>query len=87
MNQIIAALNRKKHTILANEGRLLKKLIFISLIFVLASQPGLLGERTQQAMIDAYLQVSVFVGLTLLIFIGLDSLSGFDVNRFLFVKI
>lgn len=83
MNQIIAALNKQKLSILANEGRLLKKLIFLTIIFILVSQPGLLGETVQQAMIDAYLQVSVFVGFTLLIFIGLDSLSKFNINYFL----
>ena len=71
MNQIIAKLNEQKNTILANDGRLLKKLIFASFIVVLLSQPGLLGEIVQQAIVDAYLQVSVFVGFTLLIFIGL----------------
>ena len=30
-----------------------------------------------------YLQVSVFVGLTLFVFIGLDSLTKFDVKLFL----
>ncbi len=83
MNQIIAALNKQKLSILANEGRLLKKLIFLTIIFTLVSQPGLLGETVQQAMIDAYLQVSVFVGFTLLIFIGIDSLSKFNIDYFL----
>ena len=34
-------------------------------------------------MIDAYIQVSVFVGFTLFVFIGLDSLTKFDVKNFL----
>ena len=34
-------------------------------------------------MIDAYVQVSVFVGFTLFVFIGLDSLTKFDVKLFL----
>ena len=34
-------------------------------------------------MTDAYLQVSVFVGFTLFIFIGLDSLTSFNINNFL----
>ena len=83
MNQIIAKLNEQKNTILANDGRLLKKLIFASFIVVLLSQPGLLGEIVQQAIVDAYLQVSVFVGFTLLFFIGLDSLTKFDTEIFL----
>ena len=83
MNHIIATINKQRHTIMANEGRLLKKLIFASIILVLALQPGTLGPTVQQAFIDAYLQVSVFVGLTLLIFIGLDSLSSFNTDYFL----
>ena len=34
-------------------------------------------------MIEAYIQVSVFVGFTLFVFIGLDSLTKFDVKLFL----
>ena len=83
MNHILATINKQRHTVMANEGRLLKKLIFASIILVLALQPGNLGPTVQQAFIDAYLQVSVFVGFTLLIFIGLDSLSSFNVDYFL----
>ena len=83
MNHIIAKLNKQKNTILANNGRLLKKLIFASIIVVLLSQPGLLGEIVQRAIVDAYLQVSVFVGFTLLFFIGLDSLTKFNTKIFL----
>ena len=83
MNHIIATLFRQKHSILANDGRLLKKLIFATLILVLASQPGRLGSVMQQSLIDAYLQVSVFVGFTLLIFIGLDSFSKLNIDIFL----
>ena len=83
MNHIISALNRQRLTVLANEGRLLKKLILATIILVLASQPGIIGETVQKSMADAYLQVSVFVGLTLLIFIGIDSMSSFNVDKFL----
>ena len=83
MNHIIAAINKQKNSILANEGRLLKKLIFLTLFLVLTSQPGILGETVQSAIVDAYLQVSVFVGFTLLIFIGIDSLSSFNIKEFL----
>merc|ERR1711965_13023 len=34
-------------------------------------------------MVDAYLAVSVFVGFTLMVFIGLDSLTKFDIHSFL----
>ena len=83
MNQIIEAIYKQKHTIFANDARLLKKLIFASLILLLAAQPGQLGEVVHQSMVDAYLQVSVFVGFTLFIFIGLDSITSFKTNEFL----
>ena len=68
MNALITAIKSQKDYILANDGRLLKKFIFVSLILILASQPGILGSTVQKAMADAYLQVSVFVGFTLFIF-------------------
>ena len=80
MNQIIEAIYKQKHTIFANDARLLKKLIFASLILLLEAQPGQLGEVVHQSMVDAYLQVSVFVGFTLFIFIGLDSITSFKTN-------
>jgi len=66
-----------------NEGRLLKKSFFGLLILSLAFQTGSLGEIVRTSMVDAYLQVSVFVGFTLIVFIGLDSLTNFNVNSFL----
>ena len=53
------------------------------LILTLAFQTGEFGIIIRQSMIDAYLQVSVFVGFTLFVFIGLDSLTKFDVKNFL----
>ena len=44
---------------------------------------GALGEVVRASMVDAYLQVSVFVGFTLFIFIGLDSFTKFDIDKFL----
>ena len=48
---------------------LLKKAFFGLLILTLSFQTGNFGEIIRQAMTDAYLQVSVFVGFTLFIFI------------------
>ena len=70
MNAIFNAINNKKKIIFANEGRLLKKSFFGLLILSLAFQTGTFGELVKQAIIDAYIQVSVFVGFTLFIFIG-----------------
>ena len=83
MNAILSALIKKKKIILENDGRLLKKSFFGFLILSLAFQSGPFGEMVRQSMIDAYIQVSVFVGFTLIIFIGLDSLTNIDVKSFL----
>ena len=83
MNALISAIINKKKIILENEGRLLKKSFFGILILSLSFQSGTFGEIIRQSMIDAYLQVSVFVGFTLFVFIGLDYLTKFDVSIFL----
>ncbi len=83
MNAIINALSNQKKLIFANEGRLLKKSFFGLLILALAFQGGEFGEIIRSSMVDAYIQVSVFVGFTLFVFIGLDSLTKFNVKLFL----
>jgi len=83
MNALINVLQKRKKVVLANDGRLLKKSFFGLLILALAFQSGEFGEIIRRSMTDAYLQVSVFVGFTLFIFIGLDSLKSFDTGRFL----
>ena len=40
-------------------------------------------EIIRNSIVDAYIQVSVFVGFTLFVFIGLDSLTKYDVKLFL----
>ena len=50
MNQLIAAVNKQKLFILANEARLPKKLIFASIILILASQPGILGATVKKVI-------------------------------------
>ncbi len=83
MNAIFNAISGHKKIIFANEGRLLKKSFFGLLILTLAFQGGEFGNIIRNSMIDAYIQVSVFVGFTLFVFIGLDSLTNFDVKLFL----
>ena len=83
MNALINAISNQKKLIFANEGRLLKKSFFGLLILALAFQTGEFGEVVRNSMIEAYIQVSVFVGFTLFVFIGLDSLTKFDVKLFL----
>ena len=83
MNALINAFNKKTKIILENDGRLLKKSFFGLLLLSLVFQRGEFGEVIRSSMIDAYIQVSVFVGFTLFVFIGLDSLTKFDVKNFL----
>ena len=83
MNALINAINEKTKIILENDGRLLKKSFFGLLLLSLVFQGGEFGEVIRASMIDAYIQVSVFVGFTLFVFIGLDSLTKFDVKNFL----
>ena len=83
MNALFNVIKDQKTIALANDGRLLKKLFFGILILSLAFQTGEFGVIVRQSMIDAYLQVSIFVGFTLFIFIGLDSLTKFNTDEFL----
>ena len=83
MNALFNVINEKTKIILENDGRLLKKSFFGLLLLSLVFQGGEFGEVIRSSMIDAYIQVSVFVGFTLFVFIGLDSLTKFDVKNFL----
>ncbi len=83
MNALISAIKDKQKIMFANEGRLLKKSFFGLLILTLAFQTGEFGNVVRESMVDAYLAVSVFVGFTLVVFIGLDSLTKFDIHSFL----
>ena len=79
MNAFIAAVIEKKTILTANEGRLLKKSFLGFVILIMAFQVNEFGDIVRQALIDAYLQVSVFVGFTLFIFIGMDTLTKFNI--------
>ena len=80
MNAFIAAVIEKKTILIANEGRLLKKSFFGFVILIMAFQTNSFGDVVRQALVDAYLQVSVFVGFTLFIFIGMDTLTKFNIS-------
>ena len=68
MNALLATVINNRTILIANEGRLLKKCTVAFLIFTLAFQSGELGQVVRSSLIDAYLQVSVFVGFTLFLF-------------------
>ena len=79
MNAFIAAVLEKKTILVANEGRLLKKSFLGIAILAMAFQTNNFGEMVRNTLVDAYLQVSVFVGFTLFIFIGMDALTKFNI--------
>ena len=83
MNAFIAAVLEKKTILVANEGRLLKKSFLGIAILAMALQTNNFGEMVRNTLVDAYLQVSVFVGFTLFIFIGMDTLTKFNISNIL----
>ena len=62
MNAIINVFTNKTKIVLANDGRLLKKSFFGLLLLSLVFQGGEFGQVIRSSIIDAYIQVSVFVG-------------------------
>ena len=79
MNAFISAVLEKKTILVANEARLLKKSFLGFAILAMAFQTNNFGDVVRSTLVDAYLQVSVFVGFTLFIFIGMDALTKFNV--------
>ena len=83
MNALLAKVVNKKTLLIANEGRLLKKCILGFLILIFSFQSNEFGQTVRALLVDAYLQVSIFVGFTLFIFIGLDTLTKLNITSFL----
>lgn len=83
MNAILAVIRNNKALIVANDGRLLKKCFLGFLILSLTFQSSDFGDVVRSVLVDAYLQVSIFVGFTLFIFLGIDSLTKFNIEHFL----
>jgi len=50
-------------------------------LLLAASWPGTLGELTRGILVDAYVQVSVFVAATLLIFYSSERFFGFNIGK------
>ena len=85
MNSFISAIINKKTILIANEGRLLKKSFLGIAILVMAFQTNHFGEIIRLTLIDAYLQVSIFVGFTLFIIIGTVSYTHLTLPTILLV--
>lgn len=56
------------------------RLILGLLLALFAAFPGVLGEVTRDALVDAYIAVSVFVAATLFLFYGAEKLFGVDIG-------
>ena len=83
MNALLAVVKDKKNILIANEGRLLKKCLLGVIIFSFSFQSGEFGQIIRQTLIDAYLQVSVFVGITLFVFLGLDYITKLNTSAYI----
>ena len=57
-----------------------KRVALVLVLVILAVAPGSLGALTRGLMTDAFVQVSVFVAATLLIFYGAQRLFRFDIG-------
>ncbi|MCK8482738.1 putative manganese transporter [Aliiroseovarius sp. S2029] len=69
-------------TLTAPMGRMRpKRLLVLAIMLALSVAPGQLGELTRELMTDAYVQVSVFVAATLLLFYGAERLFSFDIGE------
>jgi len=58
-----------------------RRLFVSAVLLTLALVPGLLGETTRAMITDAYVQVSVFVAATLLLFYGAERLFNFNIGN------
>ena len=58
-----------------------RRLIVALALLALAAAPGALGQLTRSLMLDAFVQVSVFVAATLLVFYGAERIFKFDIGQ------
>ncbi len=58
-----------------------KRLLVFAIYLVLALAPGQIGALTRAQMTDAYVQVSVFVAATLLLFYGAERVFRFNIGE------
>ena len=79
MNAFIASVLEKKTILVANEGRLLKKSFLGIAILAMAFQTNNFGEMVRNTLVDAYLQVSVFVGFTPITPVKAESSQWWDI--------
>ena len=58
-----------------------RRLVVALILLGLAIAPGTLGQLTRDLLTDAYVQVSVFVAATLLLFYGAERVFRFNIGH------
>ena len=80
MTEFILSIKEKHFSFL--ESLNLKKISFFGLLLILIFNPTEIGSITRLAMANAYLSVSVFVGITLFIFLYFERSKTYSLSKF-----
>ena len=72
----------KKYQFLYFKDFNLKKCLFFIFILFLACNPSEIGSITRLAMSNAYLSVSVYVAITLFVFLNLEKTKKYSLSNF-----
>ena len=80
MTELILSIKEKHFAFL--EKLNLKKILFFCLILTLILNPTEIGSITRLAMANAYLSVSVFVAITLFIFLYFERSKTYSLSNF-----
>ena len=80
MTEFILSIREKHFAFLENLN--LKKILFFGLILTLIFNPTEIGSITRLAMANAYLSVSVFVAITLFVFLYFEKSKTYSLSNF-----
>ena len=80
MTEFILSIKEKHFAFLENLS--LKKILFFGLMLTLIFNPTEIGSITRLAMANAYLSVSVFVAITLFIFLYFERSKTYSLSKF-----
>ena len=80
MTEFILSIKEKHFAFLENLN--LKKILFFGLMLILIFNPTEIGSITRLAMANAYLSVSVFVAITLFVFLYFEKSKTYSLSNF-----
>ena len=80
MTEFILSIKEKHFAFLENLN--LKKILFFGLLLILIFNPTEIGSITRLAMANAYLSVSVFVAITLFVFLYFEKSKTYSLSNF-----